>query len=68
MPGYMPARDAKVFYERGRWLGERCFKGPADPKGLLFDGRIAEDFGLATGTGSASAGGLAHFAPSPRTW
>lgn len=55
MPGYwrMPEQTAEAFDEEGyyrtgdaaRWID------PADPrKGLLFDGRTAEDFKLSTGT------------------
>jgi len=54
-PGYWrnPAQTASVFDEEG-WLclGDALrFVDPADPdKGFRFDGRIAEDFKLATGT------------------
>src|SRR5215469_14813967 len=55
MPGYWRAPeltadafDAEGFYKIGDALK---FADPADPaQGLLFDGRIAEDFKLATGT------------------
>jgi feruloyl-CoA synthase len=55
MPGYWRQReltaaafDADGFYKLGDALK---FHDPADPaEGLLFDGRIAEDFKLATGT------------------
>jgi feruloyl-CoA synthase len=55
MPGYWrqaaltaQAFDAEGFYRLGDALR---FADPADPgEGLLFDGRIAEDFKLATGT------------------
>ncbi len=55
MPGYWRqgeltagAFDADGFYRLGDALK---FQDPADPReGLLFDGRIAEDFKLATGT------------------
>jgi feruloyl-CoA synthase len=55
MPGYWRQReltaaafDADGFYKLGDALK---FQDPADPaEGLLFDGRIAEDFKLATGT------------------
>jgi len=72
MPGYwrQPQLTAKVFDEEGYYcLGDAVkFEDPADPrKGLLFDGRIAEDFKLATGTwvsvGPLRARFLAHFAP-----
>ena len=47
------------------------FADPADPaKGLLFDGRLAEDFKLATGTwvsvGPLRAAFIAHCAPLVR--
>jgi feruloyl-CoA synthase len=55
MPGYYgdPARSAEVFDEEGFYrLGDAL--RPADPedyaKGFFFDGRIAENFKLATGT------------------
>ena len=72
MPGYwrQPELTAKVFDEEGYYcLGDAMrFEDPADPrKGLLFDGRIAEDFKLSTGTwvsvGPLRARFLAHFAP-----
>ena len=75
MPGYwrQPELTAKVFDEEGYYcLGDAMrFEDPADPKkGLLFDGRIAEDFKLATGTwvsvGPLRAQFLAHFAPYAR--
>jgi len=75
MPGYwrQPELTAKVFDEDGYYcLGDAVkFEDPADPrKGLLFDGRIAEDFKLATGTwvsvGPLRARFLAHFAPYAR--
>jgi feruloyl-CoA synthase len=55
MPGYWrqddltaQAFDGDGFYRLGDAL---AFEDPADPaQGLLFDGRIAEDFKLATGT------------------
>ena len=71
-PGYwrQPELTAKAFDAEGYYcLGDAVrFEDPADPtKGLLFDGRIAEDFKLATGTwvsvGPLRAGFLAHFAP-----
>jgi len=54
-PGYwrQPALTAAAFDEHGFYkLGDAVkFQDPADPReGLLFDGRIAEDFKLATGT------------------
>ena len=54
-PGYWRQRDltAQAFDEEGFYqLGDALkFADPADPgAGLLFDGRIAEDFKLATGT------------------
>jgi feruloyl-CoA synthase len=55
MPGYWRQDEltAKAFDEHGFYkLGDAVkFQDPADPReGLLFDGRIAEDFKLATGT------------------
>src|ERR1700730_3095001 len=55
MPGYwrQPTLTAKAFDEEGYYrLGDALkFADPGDPgQGLLFDGRIAEDFKLATGT------------------
>jgi feruloyl-CoA synthase len=54
-PGYWREQDltAKAFDEEGYYkLGDAlAFEDPAEPgKGLVFDGRIAEDFKLATGT------------------
>ncbi len=54
-PGYWRAPDltAKAFDEEGFYrLGDTfTFADPADPaRGLLFGGRLAEDFKLATGT------------------
>lgn len=54
-PGYwrQPELTAKAFDEEGYYrLGDALkFEDPADPrKGLLFDGRITEDFKLSTGT------------------
>jgi feruloyl-CoA synthase len=54
-PGYWraPALTAEAFDEEGFYkIGDALkFADPADPaKGLLFDGRLAEDFKLATGT------------------
>jgi feruloyl-CoA synthase len=55
MPGYwrQPELTAKAFDEEGYYrLGDAVrLMDPAHPqKGLIFDGRIAEDFKLATGT------------------
>ena len=55
MPGYwrQHAAHRAAFDEQGFYkLGDAVkFQDPADPReGLLFDGRIAEDFKLATGT------------------
>ena len=54
-PGYwrQPQHTAQAFDDEGFYKLGDCFKfaDPADPKqGLLFDGRIAENFKLATGT------------------
>jgi feruloyl-CoA synthase len=54
-PGYWrePELTAKAYDEEGFYkLGDAvAFEDPADPaKGVLFDGRIAEDFKLSTGT------------------
>jgi feruloyl-CoA synthase len=74
-PGYWraPELTAAAFDEEGYYkLGDALkFEDPGDPgKGLLFDGRIAEDFKLATGTwvsvGSLRASFIAHFAPLVR--
>jgi len=71
-PGYWrePALTAAAFDEEGYYkLGDALkFDDPARPeKGLLFDGRIAEDFKLATGTwvsvGPLRAAFIAHCAP-----
>ncbi len=74
-PGYWRAAaltadafDDEGFYKIGDALK---FDDPADPaKGLLFDGRLAEDFKLATGTwvsvGPLRAAFIAHFAPLVR--
>ena len=71
-PGYwrQPELTAKAFDEEGYYcLGDAVrFEDPNDPReGLLFDGRIAEDFKLATGTwvsvGPLRARFLAHCAP-----
>jgi feruloyl-CoA synthase len=74
-PGYWrdPALTAAAFDEEGFYrLGDALrFHDPADPrKGLLFEGRIAEDFKLATGTwvrvGPLRTEFIAHFAPFAR--
>ena len=54
-PGYWknPALTAAAFDQEGFYMmGDALkFADPADPaKGLMFDGRVAEDFKLATGT------------------
>ena len=75
MPGYwrQPALTAAAFDEHGFYkLGDAVkFQDPADPReGLLFDGRIAEDFKLATGTwvnvGPLRARLLAQLEPNAR--
>jgi feruloyl-CoA synthase len=74
-PGYWRdvALTAAAFDEEGFYrLGDAVrFHDPADPaKGLLFEGRIAEDFKLATGTwvrvGPLRTAFIAHFAPFVR--
>ena len=74
-PGYWraPALTADAFDDEGFYkIGDALkFADPADPaKGLLFDGRLAEDFKLATGTwvsvGPLRAAFIAHFAPLVR--
>jgi feruloyl-CoA synthase len=74
-PGYWrePKLTAEAFDEEGFYkLGDALkFDDPAEPeKGLLFDGRIAEDFKLATGTwvsvGPLRAAFIAHCAPYVR--
>ncbi len=74
-PGYWrePELTAKAFDAEGFYrLGDAFkFDDAAEPrKGLLFDGRIAEDFKLATGTwvsvGPLRAQVLAHCAPFAR--
>jgi feruloyl-CoA synthase len=74
-PGYWraPALTAAAFDEEGFYkLGDALkLEDPADPtKGLLFDGRLAEDFKLATGTwvsvGPLRAAFIAHCAPLVR--
>jgi feruloyl-CoA synthase len=71
-PGYwrQPDLTAKAFDDEGYYcLGDAVrFEDPNDPReGLLFDGRIAEDFKLATGTwvsvGPLRARFLVHCAP-----
>ena len=71
-PGYwrQPELTAKAFDEEGYYrLGDALkFANPAEPrKGLLFDGRVAEDFKLATGTwvnvGPLRDAVIDHFAP-----
>jgi feruloyl-CoA synthase len=71
-PGYWRQADltATAFDDEGFYrLGDALkFADPADPgKGLLFDGRIAEDFKLATGTwvnvGTLRAKFIDHCAP-----
>ena len=71
-PGYWrePALTAAAFDEEGFYrLGDALrFDNPARPeKGLLFEGRIAEDFKLATGTwvhvGLLRVALISHFAP-----
>jgi feruloyl-CoA synthase len=75
MPGYWrePELTAKSFDEEGFYkLGDAVkFEDPNDPgAGLLFDGRVAEDFKLATGTwvsvGPLRARFLTHFEPYVR--
>ncbi len=74
-PGYwrQPELTAQAFDEEGWYrLGDAfAFADRDDPgKGLLFRGRVAEDFKLATGTwvhvGPLRAAFLAHFAPLVR--
>ena len=74
-PGYWrsPALTAEAFDEEGFYkIGDALkFADAADPaKGLLFDGRLAEDFKLATGTwvsvGPLRAAVIAHCAPLVR--
>ncbi len=74
-PGYWraPQLTADAFDEDGFYkIGDALkFEDPDDPsKGLLFDGRLAEDFKLATGTwvsvGPLRAAFIAHFAPLAR--
>jgi feruloyl-CoA synthase len=74
-PGYWRAEalTETAFDEEGYYkIGDALkFEEPADPsKGLLFDGRLAEDFKLATGSwvsvGPLRAAFIAHFAPLVR--
>jgi len=74
-PGYWraPALTAGAFDEEGFYkIGDALkFEDAADPaKGLIFDGRLAEDFKLATGTwvsvGPLRAFFIAHCAPLVR--
>ena len=74
-PGYWRQRDLTrlAFDEDGYYrLGDAfTFADPGDPgKGLLFQGRISEDFKLATGTwvhvGPLRASFIEHFAPLVR--
>jgi feruloyl-CoA synthase len=74
-PGYWrePKLTRNAFDEEGFYkLGDAfAFDDPSDPtKGLMFDGRIAEDFKLSTGTwvsvGPMRARILDHFAPFAR--
>ncbi len=74
-PGYwrQPTQTKAAFDEEGYYLlGDALrFADPNDPeKGFYFDGRVAEDFKLATGTwvsvGPLRAKFVAHFAPFAR--
>src|SRR5271169_2067135 len=74
-PGYYkaPHLTADAFDNEGFYkIGDAVkFADPADPsKGLLFDGRLAEDFKLATGTwvsvGPLRGAFITHFAPLVR--
>ncbi len=74
-PGYWRAPDltGEAFDEEGFYkIGDALkFEDPDDPtKGLVFDGRLAEDFKLATGTwvsvGPLRSAFIAHFAPLVR--
>jgi feruloyl-CoA synthase len=65
-----PAATAKAFDEEGWYrMGDalKFIDGADRAKGFLFDGRIAEDFKLSTGTwvsvGPLRARTIAHFAP-----
>jgi feruloyl-CoA synthase len=71
-PGYwrQPELTAKAFDDEGYYrLGDALkFEDPADPgKGLIFDGRLNEDFKLASGTwvsvGPLRARFMEHFTP-----
>jgi feruloyl-CoA synthase len=75
MPGYWraPELTAEAFDEEGFYkIGDALkFADPGDPaKGMLFDGRLAEDFKLATGTwvsvGPLRTAFIAHCAPLVR--
>lgn len=66
----LPDQNAKAFDDEGFYcIGDALrYVDPADPsQGLTFDGRISEDFKLATGTwvsvGPLRLAALAHFAP-----
>jgi feruloyl-CoA synthase len=72
MPGYWraPELTADAFDDEGFYkIGDALkFADPNDPaKGLMFDGRLAEDFKLATGTwvsvGALRGAFIAHCAP-----
>lgn len=74
-PGYwrQPDLTAKAFDEEGFYkIGDALkFEDESNPiQGLMFDGRIAEDFKLGTGTwvsvGPLRAAFIAHFAPYVR--
>jgi len=74
-PGYwrQPELTAKAYDEEGFYkIGDALkFEDESDPiKGLLFDGRVAEDFKLATGTwvsvGPLRARVIDHFSPLVR--
>src|SRR6185312_11570169 len=74
-PGYWRQKDLtrEAFDEEGFYkIGDALkFADPNDPgQGLLFDGRLAEDFKLATGTwvgvGALRARIVEHFAPLVR--
>jgi len=70
-PGYWRAPDltAAAFDDEGFYrIGDALrYADAGDPAGFFFDGRIAEDFKLATGTwvsyGPLRARAIAHFAP-----
>lgn len=74
-PGYwrQPDLTSAAFDDEGYYrLGDALrFADPADPdRGFIFDGRLSEDFKLATGTwvsvGPLRAAFLAHFGPVVR--